>query len=129
MRRAILRSLGVLIVVAVAEQAAAFGDFLAFCAHHRAWRSVVEHHATAIPVAGFGVARPGDAIYACAETHCFGPLGCHADLMCICAPRTLDVLQVAAGTGGSCVIDQPDPAQARTGGVCPQARCDEHLGR
>ena len=127
--RAILRSVGVLILVAVAEQAAAFGGFLAFCAHHRAWRQVVEQHAAVIPVAGPGVARAGDAIYACAETHCFGPLACHDDLLCVCAPRTLDVLQVAAAVGGSCVVEQMEPSRGDRAGACPQAECDEHLGR
>jgi hypothetical protein len=128
MRRAVLRSLGVALVVLAVHQTVTLGDFLAFCAHHRAWRRIVDKQSTVVLDAGTGVARAGDAIYTCAIRHCFGLLICHDDLLCICAPATLGASQVATLSGGACVVDKAYPSRYDRAGACQRARCDDHIG-
>lgn len=128
MTRSIARAAAVALAALAIYEGIALIDFLAFCAHRGAWRRVTEHRSAVILDSGFGVARPGDAIYACTAPHCFGPVACHEDLECVCAPAALGDLALANLRGGSCVVDQPHPSRGDAGGACRFARCDEHVG-
>jgi hypothetical protein len=128
MRRTILRSLGVALVVLIAQQALALAGFLEFCPHHQAWRRIVEKRSTVVLDSGMNVARSDDAIYVCGTRHCFGLVICHDELLCICAPAILGPSRVASLVGGSCVVDQPHPSRDDLVGACQHARCDDHVG-
>jgi hypothetical protein len=130
MRAAVLRAFGVSLVVAALCHTVAFTDFAAFCQRRLAWQRVNSGVSPVILDNGFGVARPGDAIFACESSHCFdGVLACHPDLDCVCAPATLGAEQVGAlmAPAGRCVVDQPAPSLADESGACRHARCGEHV--
>jgi len=127
--RAVLRAVAVALVAATVYHGAAFTEFVAFCEGHRAWRRVTDHRSPVIRDSGFGVARAGDAIFACETRHCFDGIGCHEDLECICAPAALGAPQVAAMMSGQCVVDQPAPSIRDEQGACRHARCGDHITR
>ena len=130
MTAAILRAAGVSLLVAVLCHGVAFTDFAAFCERRLAWQRVTSGQSTVILYTGFGVARPGDAIFACETSHCFdGLFACHEDLDCVCAPATLGADQVAAliGHAGRCVADKAAPSPFDDQGACVHARCGEHV--
>lgn len=127
MRSSVLRAAGITVVMLAIYEGAAFVDFLAMCDGHRAWQRRQADDRSVIRDQGFGVARSGDAIFACAQPHCFGPLACHDDLVCLCAPAEIDPIQLNALVAGNCVVDHPKPSLLDEAGACRHARCDDHV--
>src|SRR5438067_2593848 len=125
---AVLRAIGIALVMLTVYEGAALIDFVALCPQRAAWQRVAERRSPVVLSSGFGVARPGDAIFACTTRHCFGPIACHEDLECVCAPAALDPLQLAGIVGGSCVADREHPLPTDAVGACRYARCDDHVG-
>ena len=128
MTRAIWRSLFVAAVTIVVLESAAFATFAAFCTQHHAWQRGESGRSTVIRDTGYHVARPGDAIYACTTSHCFGPFACHDDLGCYCAAAAAGTAAIGQMVSGTCVLDQATPSLADDRGACRHARCDEHVG-
>ena len=132
MKPAVLRAVAVSVVVAALCHTLAFADFATFCQRRLAWQRVTSGGSAVILDSGFGVARPGDAIFTCESSHCFdGLVACHQDLDCVCAPATLSAGQVGAlmARAGRCVVDQAAPSTADDFGACRHARCGEHVSR
>ena len=129
MRPAVLRAIAVALVAMAVYHGAALTGFVAFCERHRAWQRVTKDRAPVIRDSGFGVARTGDAIFACTTSHCFDGMTCHEDLECICAPAALGALRVAGMLAGSCVLDQAAPSVRDERGACRYATCGDHLAR
>jgi hypothetical protein len=127
MKAAVYRAIVVALLTTAVYQIVAFTEFVAFCDQHMAWRGTVEGRSPVIRDSGFGVARPGDAIFACETPHCFFGIACHEDLDCVCAPATLDAPQVGVMLSGRCVVDQLTPSLRDDYGACRYARCGDHL--
>jgi hypothetical protein len=129
MTRALLRSMAVAVAVVGTLAAVEYTHFAAFCEKHLAWnRAQAGSSDVVVRDAGIRVARAGDAIYTCTTTHCFGPLGCHDDLGCYCAPAALGPAAVGQFVGGSCTVDKVEPRLSDAFGACRHARCDDHIG-
>ena len=126
MRRALLRSIA---GAALAAAIVGLGEliyFAAFCPQHAAWARTTADPARPVRDDGFGVARPGDALYVCTTTHCTGPL-CHEDRDCYCAAATLGAAGVGRLLQGECTVDKRQPTRADTDGACRYARCGTHI--
>jgi hypothetical protein len=127
MTRAVVRSIGVAVMTVAVMGAADYLHFVAHCEKHLAWMRVQANPAAVVRDDGFGVARRGDIIYTCATVHCFGPIACHEDLGCYCAPDTLGPTAVGQLVGGACTVDKAQPLLSDAFGACRYARCDEHI--
>lgn len=137
MRRALLRSIGgasaALAIVGLGE----LTYFVALCPPHRAWvrTSVSEtvdggrqssDRSGVVQDGGFGIVRPGDAIYVCTTPHCIGSF-CHEDRACYCAPPDLGAPALGRALGGDCRLDKRQPTRDDDFGACRRARCDHHV--
>lgn len=129
MTPAIVRAVVIAAVTAGVYHGAAFTEFVAFCEGHQAWRRVTSGRSTVIRDTGFGVARPGDAIFSCETSHCFDGLACHEDLECICAPASIGAAEIGAMLSGRCAVDQAVPSIRDEQGACRHARCGDHISR
>jgi uncharacterized Zn-binding protein involved in type VI secretion len=128
MKRALLWSATVALATVGALGAVEYVHFRAYCEQHLAWKRVRTNPSAVVRDDGFAVARAGDAIYLCATVHCFGPLGCHDDLSCDCAPATLGSAAVGRIVGGTCAVEKAEPLRTDAFGACRHAQCDQHIG-
>jgi hypothetical protein len=130
MTKAILRSIAVAALTGIVLFGATWIDFVALCSPHQAWVRRQSGASRVIRSDGMMVALPGDAIYSCTTEHCFiGTVDCHVDLSCYCAPAAMSAQALGRLIGGSCTIDQPQPARTDVEGACLHAVCDEHVPR
>ena len=127
MTRAVLRSMGVGVVTVAFLGGVDYVHFAAYCERHLAWNRVQANPSAVVRDDGFGAARPGDSIYTCSTVHCFGPVGCHDDLGCYCAPAALGAAALGQIVGGTCTVDKATPLLSDAFGACRHARCDGHV--
>jgi hypothetical protein len=127
MKRAVLRSALVALATVATLGTVEYVHFRAYCEHHLAWERVQANPSAVVRDDGFAVARAGDRIYTCATVHCFGPLGCHDDVSCYCAPATLESAALSRIVGGVCAVDKVEPLRTDAFGACRHARCDQHI--
>ena len=120
--RSLVAAIGALAIVGLAE----LTYFAALCPGHRAYTRSAADASAVVQDSGFGVARPGDAMFVCTTAHCVGPW-CHEDRGCYCASPSLGAAALGAAIGGSCSLDKLQPTRADDIGACRRARCDEHI--
>ena len=126
MTAALLRALGGALIAAAIVGLGELTYFVALCPQHDAWVRTTADPSQPVRADGFGVAREGDAIFACTVPHCAGPL-CHEDRACYCAPSTIGGPALAALVGGECALDKLRPGPQDDFGACRYARCDTHI--
>jgi hypothetical protein len=127
MTRSVAWSVGLGLVTVMVLTAVEFLHFAAFCERHLAWKRLQADPSAAARDAGFATARTGDSIYSCTTVHCFGPLQCHDDLVCYCAPSTLGAAALGRFINATCTLDKPKPLSSDAFGACRYARCDQHV--
>jgi hypothetical protein len=123
----ILRAVGVALLTAGLCEGVAYVDFLKLCDAHHAWERRQTDATAVVLDGGFGVARPGDALFVCTRPHCWA-FDCHEDTVCVCAPASDGAHLLETLLSGSCTIDRLTPSIADETGACRHARCDSHVG-